>query len=136
MQTVARPAPAHKLAPQPDYICGTCGRPSSRCICGGRRHIHTQHGADRAILGLSRAGCRNADQLAGFDAMRAEIANWHHITADSVDDEGWGAQLQARLEAAERRRAYAIQLAGTHETVLAAGQIFNVAIYSRVEVYA
>lgn len=121
----------------PDMICPSCGNVYSRCTCaGGRRHIHAQHGADRAVLGLSRTGCRNDEQRAGFDAMTAEIAAWHRIAADEVDDEGWGAQLQTRLEAAERRRAYAIQLSGTHETVVAAGAVFNVAIYNQVEVYA
>ena len=134
MQTVAQPHTVRNFGP--DYVCPQCGRPMSVCTCGGRRHIHTQHGADRAILGLSRTGCRNADQLAGYDAMRAEIAAWHMVAADNVDDEGWGAELQARLEAAERRRAYAIQLAGTCETVVAAGQVYDVAIYNRVEVYA
>jgi len=101
-----------------------------------RNDIHHQHGADRAILGLTRAGCRNAAQLSGFDAMTAEIAQWHDVTAQNIDDDGWGAELQRRLEAAERRRAWAIALAGTHETVIAAGAVYNVAVYNAVEVYA
>lgn len=141
MKTVAQPARLVNWNSRtenhgPDFICPGCGNVGSRCTCSGRRHIHTQHGADRAILGLSRTGCRNDEQRSGFDAMTAEIAAWHRIAADNVDDEGWGAQLQGRLEAAERRRAYAIQIAGTHETVLAAGAVFNVAIYNAVEVYA
>lgn len=133
MKTVQQLSPTVKQGP--DYVCPVCGRPLSVCCCG-KRSIHVQHGEDRAVLGLSREGCRNADQCAGYDAMRNQMAAFDMAALDADALCEWAAHLQRRLEAAERRRAWAIALAGEHQTVVAAGVVFDVAVYNRVEVFA
>lgn len=131
--------PASFVNKGPEYLCQHCGKPLGQCVC--RRHsVHFQHGEDRAILGLARTGCRNADQFAGYDAMKVHMMAFNDSLINGgmtdEDQEAWASELQRRLEAAERRRAWAIALAGTHETVIAAGRVFDVAIYEKVEVYA
>lgn len=105
-----------------------------------RSTIHHQHGADRALLGLSRDGCRNADQRTGYDSMNAQIVAFRDIANSGDGDPAslceWANDLQRRLEQAEARRDYAIALAGVEEPAIAAGALFNVTLYAAVEVYA
>jgi hypothetical protein len=101
-------------------------------------NVHYTHGADRAILGLSRAGCRNAEQRRGYDEMTGRIRGYQMLVTSEANDEldRFAAELQARFEMAEQRRSYALMLSGQTETAIAAGSLFEVTVYQSVEVYA
>jgi hypothetical protein len=102
-------------------------------------NVHYTHGADRAILGLSRDGCRNAEQRRGYEEMTGRIRGYQMLVTegeanDQVDR--FAAELQARFEMAEQRRSYALMLSGQTETAIAAGSLFEVTVYQGVEVYS
>lgn len=81
--------------------------------------IHFRHGEDRAILGLSRDLCTNEAQRAGFDSMAARLRGFERACEEpdpySSPEElcAWAADLQARFEAAQRRRAFALAIEET-----------------------